>query len=571
MTDFSTVSDEQLQSLLSQVPENADVPTQTVTKGPLGQLPVPLAGGSDDPTAGMTDFQKSLAGTGRGMTNVFRQAKNLIGLMSNPDLAEANRLDQPLLNSPAGKFGNLLGEASILAPATAAGEMALGATPLAGLLGHPIALGALEGAGQGALMSGPGNRGAGAIAGGLTGAAVPAIGSALNTAISGLSRTPEAQMLLDRGVPLTPGQMNPKGNANLIEQSADRLPVVGPMIDAARENAEQEFGRAVIHQGAAPGAKITPSHNINDMFDQAKSSWDPVYAQVHGYPIKPTLGNQTLSQALQVASQVPGLSPSQQHSINAWLQNKVRALPVNPMSEDYIGKDSLRSAIRGQVRNLTRSVNTGQVDAPLMRQAYEQAEDAVTRTLESQLPPQAVATLRGADMGYAQLKVIENAVAASKDQAAGLTPSKLSNAIYASSDKSQYARGAGGQLRDLASAGTKVFETTIPPTGVRTPLALAAGALGYAHPHIALPIMGAAAGGGLMAAATPFGRRLAAGQTVGQQGLQSLINSVPAQHLLPWGSLAARQIANRALAPRATALSNEQESRLRGLLSEAAQ
>ena len=567
MSDFGDVSNEQLQLLLDQIPPDSQTPTPVVNKGALGHLPVPLPGGSDDPTAGMTDAQRTLAGLGRGMTNVFRQIGNVAGLKSDASLAEANKYDQPLLNTSAGNFGNLLGEASVLAPATAAGEMALGASPLAGLLAHPVALGALEGAGQGALMAGPGSRGAGAIAGGLTGAAVPAIGSALDTAIRGLSRTPEAQLLLDKGIPLTPGQMNPKGNANLIEQSADRLPVVGPMIDSARENAEQEFGRAVIQQGAAPGAKITPSHNINEMFDEAKSSWDPVYAQVHGYPIKPAVGNQPLSAALQAASQVPGLSKSQQFSINSWLQNRLGALPTNPKSEDYIGKDSLRSAIRGQVRNLTRSVNAGQIDAPLMRQAYENAEDAVTRTLESQLPPQAVATLRGADMGYAQLKVIENAVAAAKDQASGLTPSKLSSAIYASSDKSQYARGAGGPLRDLASAGTKVFETTVPPTGVRTPLAMAAAGLGYAYPHVALPLMGAGAAGGLMAAATPFGRRLSAGQTVGQQALQSLMNSVPGQTIVPWGGLAARQITNRALAPRATALSNEQQDRLRGLLS----
>jgi len=57
MTDFADVSNEQLQLLLSQIPEDSQTPTQVVEKGPLSQLPVPLSGGSTDPTKGISDLR----------------------------------------------------------------------------------------------------------------------------------------------------------------------------------------------------------------------------------------------------------------------------------------------------------------------------------------------------------------------------------------------------------------------------------------------------------------------------------------------------------------------------------
>lgn len=524
---------------------------QTPANNPLAAMRVNEE--MQDPTHGMSQGQLLLSGIGRGMANTARQIGNVSGIVPNSTMADYAKVDAPLLGTGAGKFGSMTGEAAALVPLTMGAEGAAGTTAMgAKLLASPVLRGIVEGAGQGALMGGPGNRAAGAVVGGATGGALPLGGRIVNAAAQGTARTPEAQLLLDRGVSLTPGQMNPKGSLNLLEQSVDRIPGVGPLIDSSRENAEQQFGRAVIQEGAAPGAAITPSHNINDMFDQAANSWDPVYAQVHGYPVSPQIVNQganiPLSQALQQAARIPGLSGSRQRSINAWLQSRLSGLPQNPMSEDYIGSNSIRSAIRGQIRNLTRGVNAGQVDAPLMRDAYTRAESAVTQALESQLPPDAADVLRNADAGYAKLKVIENAVAGSKDQAAGLTPSKLSNAIAQSTDKAAYARGAGGSLRDLAGAGTKVFETTVPPTGVRTAAALGAAGLGYASPHVALPIMGAGAGGALLAAATPLGRRLAAGQTrpqrVAQQLTQALMGATtPAQRQI--AALTARTALNR--------------------------
>jgi hypothetical protein len=547
VSDLSDLTDAQIAALASQQEwQQGGVKIAS----PQGlTVPVPGTIPTSSPISGMSEGQQFLAGIGQGVYNVGRHAANLVGLVSDADLAKAREQDAPLLSQGAGRGGSLVGQALTIAPAAMGGEALAGGLGLSAAA-HPILAGIAEGAGTGYLMGDPGQKGASALVGGVTGGALPTLGSVAGRAVYGAPKTADAQLLLNRGVPLTPGQMSPGGTANLIEQSAESVPLVGPMVAISRENAEQHFGRAVMEQGAAPGTQIRPSSNVSDMYDQAAASWDPVHAQVHGYPVAPAIvqGQQQipLSTVFQQASQVPGLSQQRQASINAWLQARLQALPAYAMSEDYIGANGVRSAIRAQQRNL---LNSTDVDAPLIRQAYENAENGVTGALNSQLPPGAAQTLQDADRGYAQLKVIGNAVTKAGDQLSGLTPQKLSQAIRSATDQGAYARGGGGDLRDLARAGTSVFQTVAPPTGARVLTAGAAGALGYASPHVALPIMGAAGAGAFLGAATPLGRSLAAGTTAPQTAAQRLVAALtqstsPGQRQL--AAATARAALNRA-------------------------
>lgn len=524
-------SDEEIQAFVAQQTGAAQSRLPTVSNKPSFFADDPTSQYWQErfgPLAGMGEGQKFLAGTGRGMVNVGRQVGNVTGLVPDSSLTDAAQRDAPLLNDPSGRLGNVAGETAALLPATMGGEYAAGLTGAGrALLARPILTGAVEGGGQGALLAGPGNRGTGALTGALTGGALPTAAAVGRRAVYGAPRTPEAQLLLDHGVPLTPGQMSPSGTANLMEQSAESVPVVGPTVKSARDNAEQEFGRAVIQKGAAPGTTIKPSMNVNEMFNDAAASWDPVYAQVHGYPVNPhimtTGANIPLDQALQAAARTPGLTRQRQAALASWLQARLDALPQNPMSEDFIGKNGIRSAIRAYQRNL---LNAKDVDAPIMTQALERAEQAVNATLSSQLPSDASRILADADRGYAQLKMIGNAVQKSGDQLSGLTPQKLSMAIRQGTDSGAYSRGAGGDLRDLARAGTSVFQTVAPPTGARVATGLVGAGLGYASPHVALPAMAAAGTAGFLGAATPIGRRLAAGQTAPQTATQRLVNAL---------------------------------------------
>lgn len=471
------------------------------------------------PLAGMSLPEKVAAGAGRGMVHVGHSLGNALGVVSDEDMAEARRLDAPLMASGGGQVGNWLGEAALTAPlGMGAGAAAARMVPA---LSGPISQGVLQGATQGYATAEPGQRGANTLLGGAAGMALPASSAAAQKLIYGLKRTPSAQRLLDEGVDLTPGQMNPGGIMNQFEQASESLPLVKQWVHSLRESAEHQAQAAIIGKGAAPGAPpIEPSENIHDMLQQAYDSYAPLYDQAKGYPVSPNIMRTTgadipLSTAFQAAAKAPGVPKSLQSSENDWLQDRLTQLPKSPDSADLL---QLRSDIRQRGRLASLKTDT---DSSHVANIAGRAEQRITDALNSQLPPEPLAALASADGNYGNYKIIENAVAASKDNLAGLTPQKLSQAVYNATPDAKYARGGGGPLRELARAGTDVFQNVSPPTGARI-VTLGTGASALAlHPYAAGPL-GAAALGMVV---TPTGRRIAQGATKPQQLAQGIANA----------------------------------------------
>lgn len=476
----------------------------------------PYGPGPNSPLSGMSDLDQVLAGAGRGMVHTANSLGNLVGLVPNSTLQNEKEIDAPLLSTGAGRFGNVLGEGATTAP------LGMGTGALVGraapILAGPLAQGVIQGGVQGAATADPGERALNTLVGALSGGAVAGGGRVANTAIHGLHRTPAAQTLIDQGISLTPGQMNPAGAMNQFEQAGESLPGFKQIIDPAREAAERQYQALVIQRGAAPGAApIRPSENIHDMLQQAYDSYQPLYDQARGYPTTPEIvrtagGNIPLTTSFQQASRAPGVPRSLQQSENEWLQNRLTQLPRNPQSEDLL---QLRSDIRQRARNANLKTDT---DSGHIANINSRAEQSVTAALQSQLPPEPLRALATADSNYGNYKIIESAVAKSKDNLAGLTPQKLSQSIYDSIADPAYARGGGGPLRDLAQAGTQVFQNVSPPTGARV-ATLAMGGAGALHPTVGLPV----AAGMLGLTGTQTGRRLAAGITAPQQASQRLI------------------------------------------------
>jgi hypothetical protein len=69
-----------------------------------------------DPTQGMSGVDKFRAGVGKAFADVGRGAGQLVGLVSRDDVAEARKLDAPLMDTGAGVAGNLAGNVALLAP-----------------------------------------------------------------------------------------------------------------------------------------------------------------------------------------------------------------------------------------------------------------------------------------------------------------------------------------------------------------------------------------------------------------------------------------------------------------------
>ncbi|MFY4731290.1 hypothetical protein [Nitrospira sp. BLG_2] len=506
-------------------------------------------GGIDTGIGTSAGTERVLAGIGRGMTNVARHAGNLVGLTSDEDLAAANQLDIDLMNTTGGKVGSFIGETAATALPIGGGTVALARTGALGarLAGNMLARGALEGAAQGALMADPGQRAQGAMFGAGAGAVLPALAGTASKAIRGVAKTPEAEALLREGVDLTPGQMNPLGVANQMEESWQSVPLVGSVIRGAREGAAQDFQRVTIQKAAMPGTKIATG-SPDKMLQEAYDSFQPFYDAAKGFPVTAkivqTKGSDiplSIAFANAAKSQSVRASSDARKSVNSWLQNELTALKSAKFkggTDDSAALLDLRSNIRAEGRKAISQNDTASAEL------LEKAEDQVTRALESQLPKSALNSLKAADAKYGQYKVVETAVARAKDKAGGFTASDLSEAVaqaHRGANKGSYARGGGGDLRQLAHAGKESMSVVSPPTGARMASIVGPAALALGKSGVGIPV----ALGALGLTATKTGRRLAAGSMGWQQGGQRVADQVLGQ-LDPTTQALIAQYANRA-------------------------
>jgi hypothetical protein len=365
---------------------------------------IPLKNGAGyDPSAGGGTFRplwldtgiptpqwldRTLSGIGQGMYDLSRHAGNLVGLESNQNLVNAKALDAPLMDTAAGRVGSLIGQTALTAPAM--GGATAGLARLGGLgarvAGNAIARGAVEGATQGGLTADPGQRLQGALAGGALGTTLPLGGATIGKVASGLSRTPAAQTLLDAGVSLTPGQMNPTGIANRMEQALEGTPVVGDLVQNARDAAQRQYARRMVEDAMAPGAKLPASaHDFNSMIDAAARSFDAAYDVGKGYRVTPAIvrkgASTPLSDALDqvVAKPRLGLTAAARADIGEQLQDQLSELGTGKLkSDDLLG---FRSMIREASRDEAGDTAASRATIKL----YKDAENQVTDAINSQL------------------------------------------------------------------------------------------------------------------------------------------------------------------------------------------
>lgn len=363
--------------------------------------------------------------------------------------------------------------------------------------------------------AGPVGQAVAGIAGGLVPSTATQAGvRTANKVAAGLTRTPEAQRLLDAGVDLTPGQLNPKGFTNQLEETLQSVGVIGPTIRNARDNARDTFQRAASQEGAAPGATIAQSENPAQMLDEAYQSFQPLYDQARGFPLRPLILNTSgpnvpLDQALQRAISNRGIRATDadraaiQGVIDDQLTKGIRS------SEDLL---DIRSAIRAEAREAAAEGNAPQ--SRLLRAADEQ----LTRALESQLPPEPLQALRAADSRYGNYKTLEAAVDRGSTKPDGFTAFDLQQSVRGSNrgtNRGNYARGGGGPLRQLADDARQTIDGKSPANGSRLAAVPAAAALA--------PLI-------LGGAVTQTGRRIAQGATPTQQALGQRLG--PAQQLI---------------------------------------
>lgn len=326
---------------------------------------------------------------------------------------------------------------------------------------------------------------AGAALGAGIGSALPLAGRALaaggRALVNGVVQPePAAKALRQAGVKgLTLGQVAPESWAAQVEQAAQSVPFVGPLLEQQRQAGRQAWQAVVQGQVRPPGAPALVGRTVAERMDELGGQFKGAYDAIRHHPVLAVVpfpgGGRSaaakaglpLERALDRA--VSDASVLADDGVRKTVGNFVRnaltetsasagARPLN--SGDLI---SLRSAIRSEVRSAIKGQNPDYKAARLLHNA----EQEITRSLESQLPQDALAALQGTDRQYANYMRVVDAVGRSGDMPNGFTPAQLSQAVRSATEKTRYAAGGGGDLRALAANGRRVLDSTVPPTGAR--------------------------------------------------------------------------------------------------------
>src|SRR5688572_20143015 len=315
-------------------------------------------------TEGMSGFDKFHTGMASGLVNVGRRAGQLLTPkhreaamgVSDQDIENQSETDAELASTLPGALGRFVTEAALTAPVGgAAGNAAsklLAASKLARAGGMANTAGRLaaEGAAGGELTSGDAGEGA------LWSLGLGAGLGGLKRAVQGSKNiTPEGRRLVDEGVDLTPGQMNPRGTIAQLEQGAERVPFIGSYVQehrrklipsAMRKLFEKEFGEAV-PEGAGFDDMVRLTYKkLGGMYDDVRTQAGNV--KVGG-------GNQLQQEWSRAVNSADLLvSPEARQASGRWLAGQLDALKTrgNVTAEDLL---AIRSRIRDEVRKAYKS------------------------------------------------------------------------------------------------------------------------------------------------------------------------------------------------------------------------
>lgn len=255
-----------------------------------------------DPTEGMSGTEKFLAGAGKAMTDIGRGVRqylpSAIGGLSNEDIAEARRLDAPLMNTGAGMAGNVVGNVAT-------------ALPVAFIPGANTAMGAgLAGTAYGVVQPGvnSGERLKNAAIGGVASAAAP---------------------LLVQGAKATKSLVEPfyqKGRESILGRA---LRAAGG--DKA-DDAMQAFSTA---KGATTGVQPTvgmaargPNLSSYAAMERATQAVSPDVT--NAVTARATANQDAMRQALQGATPDVGAAKTARESIAGSLYNQARTQGIDP-------------------------------------------------------------------------------------------------------------------------------------------------------------------------------------------------------------------------------------------------
>lgn len=437
-----------IQSIRAQQNPNQDV--ADYTRGLLQRAQEVDAGYSPtDPTVGMSGPDKFLAGAGMGMTNIARGAGQMLGVVSEEDVAESRERDAPLATTGAGMAGNIAGNVAAGLPAM----LVPGANTYAGAALTGAALGALQPTTED--ESRASNAAIGA-AGGLAGRAVTGAASRiLNPKTSEAARN-----LLDEGITPTPGQVL-GGYPRRIEEASKSIPFVGQGIRQAETRAIEDFNRAALNRVLAPiGGKASSIgyEGIEEASKAVSNAYDDALANLGRVDVDSAFTNRLSALKTMVRSLPNSIQRQFDNIVRDQIESKIT--PAGSMTPEQLKTATselykLGTGYKGQANSFDQQ-QLGDALLQLRSNLYD---------LAGRISPQANEAIKKADKAFAQLVRVQNA--ATRADGGIFSPAQLSAAAKVTDKSARKVATSQGRalMQDFAQDAKSVLGNNLPDSG----------------------------------------------------------------------------------------------------------
>ena len=339
----------------------------------------------------------------------------------------------------------------------------------------------------------------GAVVGAMTGGALSggarAVGERLSRPVAEGSRAAHVQTLRNNGVSMTPGQ-SMGGVAKSAEDLAQRAPILGPAIRAARGRNVETLNRAVGNRALdAIGEGVPANVNVGgDMVSHVQqrlgSEFDRAYAMVPDFnPNDPEL----VQGLTRIGQRKADLPTQMQEQFDNIVAQRVQRLNGQTTGQNV---GAVRSELNQIASGYLKSQDPAQQQlGGMLAELGDELDGAISRA-----NPEAGQILSRARDGYADYIRLERASTNAGGEA--FAPGHLASAVKATDGTVRHgAVGRGdARLQDLSRAARAVM-----PDGFGNPgTADAVGLGGLAVGAVNAPITTGAIAAGLGAAATPY-------------------------------------------------------------------
>lgn len=401
---------------------------------------------SYDPTEGMSGTEKFLAGTGKAFADIGRGVGQLVGVVSPEDIAEARRLEAPLMKTGAGFAGNIAGNIAAAIPTMA-------------IPGAATARGAaLIGAGLGGLQ--PVTQDESRLGNVALGGAFGAAGALAPRAVARVVNPKAVQTVKESVGELTPGQAL-GGVFKTAEEKMTSLPWAGSSVAKAQRQSVESFNKGVLdkvlepigskaqkigHEGVAEvGDKISTAYQ--NLLPKLKVQADDAFVQ-------------QLNGVKELATSLPDDKANQLVRI---IDQKV----MGKFTQDGLMSGETMKQVDSELGRLIRGYkSSANFDERQLGDALRETQAAL-RTMVERNNPSEAGNIQKINDAFARFIRVERAAGGVGAKEGIFTPAQLTSAVKATDTslrKGSFARGQA-MMQDIAKKAEQTIGNKYPDSG----------------------------------------------------------------------------------------------------------